>query len=48
VICADGRIGSPVVDHLDAAVLLNPPSMMKFLPMVARGGLVIVHPAGDA
>ena len=35
VICADGRIGSPVVDHLDAAVLLNPPSLAKFLPMVA-------------
>ena len=43
VICADGRIGSPVVDHLDAAVLLNPPSLAKFLPMVARGGLVIVN-----
>ena len=43
VIAADGPIGSPVVDHLDAAVLLNPPSVQKFLPMVARGGLVIVN-----
>lgn len=43
VIAADGPIGSPVVDHLDAAVLLNPPSLQRFLPAVGRGGLVIVN-----
>ena len=43
VIAADTPIGSPVVDHLDAAVLLNPPSLAKFLSMVAPGGLVIVN-----
>ena len=43
VIASDSPIGSPVVDHLDAAVLLNPPSLAKFLPMVASGGLVIVN-----
>lgn len=43
VIASDAPIGSPVVDHLDAAVLLNPPSLQKFLPMVASGGLVIVN-----
>ncbi len=43
VIASDVPIGSPVVDHLDAAVLLNPPSMAKFLPMVGPGGLVVVN-----
>jgi len=43
VIASDAAIGSPVVDHLDAAILLNPPSLAKFLPMVAAGGLVIVN-----
>ena len=43
VIASDVPIGSPVVDRLDAAVLLNPPSLTKFLPMVAPGGLVILN-----
>lgn len=43
VIAADGAIGSPFVDRLDAAVLLNPPSVARFLPMVAPGGLVVVN-----
>lgn len=43
VIASDVPIGSPVVDHFDAAALLNPPSLAKFLPMVASGGLVIVN-----
>ncbi len=43
VLTSDGPIGSPIVDRLDAAVLLNPPSMAKFLPLVASGGTVIVN-----
>ncbi|MFN8623895.1 MAG: 2-oxoacid:acceptor oxidoreductase family protein [Chloroflexota bacterium] len=43
VIVSDGPIGSPVVDHLDAAVLLNPPSLARFAPMVAHGGLLVVN-----
>lgn len=43
VIASDMPIGSPVVDHLDAAVLLNTPSVAKFQAMVGPGGLVIVN-----
>jgi 2-oxoglutarate ferredoxin oxidoreductase subunit gamma len=43
VIVADRPIGSPVIDRLDAAILLNPPSLARFLPLVARDGLVVVN-----
>jgi 2-oxoglutarate ferredoxin oxidoreductase subunit gamma len=43
VIVADRPIGSPVVDQADAAVVLNPPSMAKFEPVVAPGGLLVVN-----
>jgi 2-oxoglutarate ferredoxin oxidoreductase subunit gamma len=43
VIVADGEIGSPVVDRFDAAVAMNLPSLRKFGPRVAPGGLVIVN-----
>lgn len=43
VILADRPIGSPVVDRADAAVVLNPPSMAKFEPLVAAGGLLVVN-----
>jgi len=43
VIASNVPIGSPVVDRLDAAVLLNPPSLTKFLAMVAPSGLVILN-----
>ena len=43
VIVADNPIGSPVVDQFDAAVAMNLPSLRKFGPRVAPGGLLIVN-----
>jgi 2-oxoglutarate ferredoxin oxidoreductase subunit gamma len=43
VIVSDEAIGSPVVDRYDAAVAMNPPSLAKFGPRVAAGGLMIVN-----
>ena len=43
VIVGDGQIGSPVVDRYDAAVVMNPPSLARFGPRVAIGGLLIVN-----
>jgi 2-oxoglutarate ferredoxin oxidoreductase subunit gamma len=43
VIIADKMIGSPIVDRADHAVVLNPPSMAKYTPIVAAGGLLVVN-----
>jgi 2-oxoglutarate ferredoxin oxidoreductase subunit gamma len=43
VIVADKLIGSPIVDRADHAVVLNPPSMAKYGPVVAPGGLLVVN-----
>ena len=43
VIVADRLIGSPVVDRADHAVVLNPPSMARYTPLVAVGGLLVVN-----
>ena len=43
VIVADRPIGSPIVDRADHAVVLNPPSMAKYAPLVAVGGLLVVN-----
>jgi 2-oxoglutarate ferredoxin oxidoreductase subunit gamma len=43
VIVSDRVIGSPVVDRADHAVVLNPPSMAKYAPVVAVGGLLVVN-----
>jgi 2-oxoglutarate ferredoxin oxidoreductase subunit gamma len=43
VIVADRPIGSPIVDRADHAVVLNPPSMAKYTPLVAEGGLLVVN-----
>jgi 2-oxoglutarate ferredoxin oxidoreductase subunit gamma len=43
VILADGLIGSPVVDRADCAVVLNPPSLHRYEPLVAPGGLLVVN-----
>lgn len=43
VIVGDREIGSPVVDRYDAAVVMNPPSLAKFAPRMADGGLLIVN-----
>jgi 2-oxoglutarate ferredoxin oxidoreductase subunit gamma len=43
VIVSDEPIGSPVVDVADAVVALNPPSMAKFEPVLAPGGLLVAN-----
>jgi len=43
VIVAEEPIGSPVVDQADAVVALNPPSLAKFEPIVAPGGLLVLN-----
>jgi 2-oxoisovalerate ferredoxin oxidoreductase beta subunit len=41
VVISGTPIGSPVVDHPDALVVFNRPSLIKFAPTVRRGGLII-------
>lgn len=43
VIIGDEPIGSPVVDRPDMALAFNPPSLAKFGPMVAPGGVLVVN-----
>ena len=43
VIVSDRLIGSPIVDRADHAVVLNPPSMAKYVSHVASGGLLVVN-----
>ena len=43
VIVGDEPIGSPVADAAWAAVVLNPPSLAKFGPLVAPGGTLVVN-----
>jgi 2-oxoglutarate ferredoxin oxidoreductase subunit gamma len=43
VIVADELIGSPAVDRADHAIVLNPPSLAKYAPVVAAGGLLVVN-----
>lgn len=43
VIVGDEPIGSPVVDRASAAIVLNPPSLARFEPLVEPGGLLVVN-----
>jgi 2-oxoglutarate ferredoxin oxidoreductase subunit gamma len=43
VILADRPIGSPIVDRADIVIALNPPSLARFEPLLAPGGLVVVN-----
>src|SRR3972149_6393749 len=43
VIVGAEPIGSPVVDRVDAAIVMNPPSLAKFAPLVREGGLLVGH-----
>jgi 2-oxoglutarate ferredoxin oxidoreductase subunit gamma len=43
VIIGPDEIGSPMVDRYDAAVVMNPPSMAKFAPRLADGGLLVAN-----
>jgi 2-oxoglutarate ferredoxin oxidoreductase subunit gamma len=43
VVIADKPVGSPVVQHPRAALVLNLPSLEKFEPMVKPGGFLLVN-----
>jgi 2-oxoglutarate ferredoxin oxidoreductase subunit gamma len=43
VIVADGPIGSPVVDQVDGAIVLNPPSLARFEATLVPGGVLVVN-----
>ena len=43
VVVADSPIGSPVVDNPDALVAMNGPSLDRFEPRVAKGGVIVVN-----
>ena len=43
VIIADRPIGSPMVDAADSVVVLNPPSLAKFEPLIVPGGLLVIN-----
>ena len=43
VLVSDSEIGSPIVDVADAVIALNPPSLAKYGPLVARGGVLVVN-----
>lgn len=43
VIVGDEPIGSPVADRLDALIALNPPSLARYEPLLAPGGLLVIN-----
>lgn len=43
VVLADRPIGSPIVDSADVIIALNPPSLAKFEPLLAPGGLAVLN-----
>jgi 2-oxoglutarate ferredoxin oxidoreductase subunit gamma len=43
VIIADEEIGSPMVRHPQAAVVMNLPSLDKYEPVLSEGGVIIIN-----
>lgn len=43
VVISDRRIASPVISLPDAVVVMNKPSMKKFIPMVKPGGIAVIN-----
>jgi 2-oxoglutarate ferredoxin oxidoreductase subunit gamma len=43
VIVSDHPIGSPIADVADIVLALNPPSLARFEPAVAEGGLLVLN-----
>ncbi|MEP7358916.1 MAG: 2-oxoacid:acceptor oxidoreductase family protein, partial [Anaerolineales bacterium] len=41
IIISDDEIGSPLVEHPSAVIAMNQPSLDKYAPLVAPGGLLI-------
>ena len=48
VIISDARISSPILSTYDIAIVLNQPSLDKFLPKVKPGGILIYDGFGIA
>lgn len=48
VIVSDERISSPILSKYDVAIVLNQPSLDKFLPRVKMGGILIYDGFGIA
>ncbi|MBR8758628.1 2-oxoacid:acceptor oxidoreductase family protein [Porphyromonas levii] len=46
VIISDNQISSPILNEYDVAIVLNQPSMDKFMPMVKKGGILIYDSNG--
>lgn len=46
VIISEEGISSPILNEYDVAIVLNQPSMDKFLPMVKKGGIVLYDSNG--
>ena len=43
VIISDAEIGSPIVSNPTAAIVMNLPSLDKYEPLVAPGGVIIIN-----
>ncbi len=43
VTIADEPIGSPIVQHPDAAIVMNIPSLDRYEPLVAPGGVLVIN-----
>ncbi len=43
VIISDYEIGSPLLRHPDATILMNQPSLERFEPMIKQGGLMVCN-----
>ncbi len=43
VVISDGEIGSPVVGHPASCVIMNGPSLDKYLPLVKTGGHLLLN-----
>lgn len=48
VIVSDSRISSPILSQYDVAIILNQPSLDKFMPKVKPGGVLIYDGYGIA
>lgn len=46
VVVSDNHIASPILSQYDVAIVLNQPSLDKFLPKVKPGGILIYDPYG--
>jgi 2-oxoglutarate ferredoxin oxidoreductase subunit gamma len=43
VIISDNQIGAPYIDRADTLIIMNEPSLHKFLPRMKKNGLLIVN-----